>query len=335
MGSDRYDDTIYSARISTAKATGSDLYTHDADIRSGVSATTVHEKLDPKKLNTFGKRVRESFDSDVHPNSRAVAVLFDVTGSMSNVPRIFVEKLGKLMAMLVKKAYIENPHVLFGAIGDATSDQVPLQVGQFEGGNEIDEALTKIYLEGNGGGGHNESYELGMYFMARHADMHCLTKRNQKGFLFIIGDELPYRQVERGQVDRIIGDSIQENIPTEAILEELREKFEVFWIMPAGTSHADDNGVIEPLRKMFGQHFMRLENPGDVCELIASTIGVTEGFDINAIASDLKDVGADGPAIDRATKSVVKYAATRAVTKAAVASGELVPTGAADDVARL
>ena len=57
---------------------------------------------------------------------------------------------------------------MFGAIGDATCDRVPLQVGQFESDNRMDDDLGRIVLEGGGGGQQTESYELAMYFMARH-----------------------------------------------------------------------------------------------------------------------------------------------------------------------
>lgn len=36
--------------------------------------------------------VRESRDADAHPNSPAVSVLFDVTGSMGRVPRVLQTK---------------------------------------------------------------------------------------------------------------------------------------------------------------------------------------------------------------------------------------------------
>ncbi len=284
MGGHDYSESIYTARLDDHKAKGTSMFTHDADVKSGRVAAKVHEKLDPSKLNTFNKLVRESLDSDVHPTSRAVAVLFDVTGSMHTVPDRFKDKLNTLMALLVKKGYIEHPHILFGAIGDATSDQFPLQVGQFEGGNEMDEALSKIVLEGNGGGQKCESYELAMYFMSRHTVMDCFNKRGQKGYLFISGDEMPYSEVKASEVKLIIGESLQENIPTEKILEELRDKFEVFWIMPVEGSYINDTQVMGTLKRMFNQNLLVLEKAEDVCELIATTIGVAEGHDIQTCA---------------------------------------------------
>ena len=148
--------------------------------------------MDPRDV-----RVRESRDSDAHPESHAVAVLFDVTGSMQGVPRILQANLPKLMGLLIRKGYLDHPQILIGAIGDATCDAAPLQVGQFESGIEIEEDLGKLYLEGGGGGHITESYELAMYFMARHTAIDCFEKRGRRGYLFVIGDEIPYPQVKR------------------------------------------------------------------------------------------------------------------------------------------
>ena len=334
MGGTRYSDAIYTSRIDTAKSTGADLFTHDADIRSGKKSTGVHESLDPKKLNAAGKNIRESFDSDAAPNSRAVAVFFDVTGSMSTVPRVFVLKLQKLMAALVKKAFIPDPHILFGAVGDAYSDAVPLQVGQFEGGNEIDDALTNIFLEGNGGGQNMESYDLALYYIARHTDVDCIKKRGQKGYLFLLGDERLYPHINRNQVKDLIGDTLQEDIKVEDIIQEVQKNWHLFFIIPGGTIHFDDHNVIDPMRKLFGQSYIMLENPEDVCELIVSTIGVTEGYDLHDVGAALKDVGADAEAIKRSGSALVSYAKSAAVTKSATTSAPLVEAGV-DDVARL
>ncbi len=334
MGGSDYSHSLYASKITSRLAKGDDIFTHAADVKAG-RAKTVHASLDPKGLNKAGIIVRESVDSIAHPNSRAIAVIFDVTGSMSTIPRTFVAKLGGLMALLVKKGYIQDPHVLFGAVGDATCDSYPLQVGQFEAGNEIDSALTSIVLEGGGGGQRTESYELAMYFMAKKTEMDCLKKRGEKGFLFLLGDETPYPAVKRSEVQAFIGDILEADIPTETILAELREKFEVFWIIPAGTSYFNDEKVLEPLRKLFGQNLLKLDNADDVSELVASTIGVAEGYDLHDVAAALKDIGADGGSIDRARAALVKYADTQAVSKVATATGELATAGAGSGVERL
>src|SRR5205085_5425976 len=139
-----------------------------------------------------GVSARQRRDSGNHPPSHAVSVLFDVTGSMQSVPRILQANLPRLMDLLIRKGYLEHPQIIVGGIGDATCDRAPLQIGQFESGIEIDDDLGKLYLEGGGGGQKTESYELAMYFLARHTALDCFEKRRERGYLFLIGDEMPY-----------------------------------------------------------------------------------------------------------------------------------------------
>jgi len=292
MGNSHYSDVKYTSRIDHHKTTGTSYFKTDTLVDTG-QKLVVDEMLDPSKLNKAGFNIRESVDSDSHPTSKAIAIFFDVTGSMRNVPKLFVEKLGKMMTLLTNQKIVTDPHILFGAIGDAVCDQVPLQIGQFEAGNEMDEWLSRVVREGQGGGQSTESYELAMFYMARHSYLDCHEKRGQKGYLFLMGDETPYPKVSKTQAKKLIGDQakIDEDIPLAVILKELRQKFEVFWILPSNTDHAHDSTVIGVLQHLFGQNLLLLENPENVCELVASTIGLYEGKQIVDIEDFLKQAG--------------------------------------------
>lgn len=307
MGSSHYSSDTYHSRMTEAAETGTDVFKHTEAIRQGRTASGVHEKLNPANLNKVGRNIRESLDSTPHPASNAVAVMFDVTGSMSGVPRTFIAKLGQLMDLLTGKAYLPDPQILFGAVGDAKSDNAPLQVGQFESGNEMDEALSLAFLEGGGGAGIHESYELALYYLTRHAEMDCFDKRGKKGYLFLMGDELPYPKVSKREVERVIGDNIEADIPLEDMLTEARKKFEVFWILPGGTNHWEDPAVVDELSKLFGQNLIKLKNPDDICECIASIIGVAEGHDIHDVATALGGVGANAASIKRVTTALAGH----------------------------
>src|SRR5262249_14384559 len=186
-------------------------------VRTGAADQAVHPKMNPR-----GVKVRESRDSAAHPESHAVAVLFDVTGSMQSVPRVLQAHLPQLMGLLIRKGYLDHPQILTGAIGDATGDAARLQVGQFESGIEIEEDLGRLSLEGGGGGHITESYELALYFMARHTAMDCYEKRNRRGYLFVIGDEIPYPKVKRQEVRAFIDDGLQTSLPVEEVVAELQ-----------------------------------------------------------------------------------------------------------------
>ncbi len=307
MGSTRWNDNDYRDRARQRAATGRDAFEHDQDIRQGVAAAAVHQRMNP-----YGVTVRESRDSDAHPESRAVAVLFDVTGSMQGVPRILQANLPRLMGLLIERGYLAHPQILIGAIGDATCDTAPLQVGQFESGIEIEEDLGRLYLEGGGGGQVTESYELAMYFMARHTALDCLEKRDQRGFLFIIGDECPYPAVSRREVERLLGEKVQADIPTEIVLARLREKFDVYFILPKMTSHWNNRAVYRCWVDLLGQNVLKLENPAGICELIAATIGVAEGrIELAGLDEDLAEAGASATVARAVGRALAKASAGR------------------------
>jgi hypothetical protein len=285
MGCTRWSDDHYNDRARLRAAAGKDAFEYNDDIHEGRAEARVHQKMNPR-----GVTVRESRDSDAHPESHAVAVLFDVTGSMQTVPRILQANLPRLMGLLMRKGYLEHPQILIGAIGDATCDRAPLQVGQFESGIEIEEDLGKLYLEGGGGGQVTESYELAMYFMARHTAIDCYEKRGKRGYLFIIGDEAPYAHVKRSEVRRIIGDRPQADQRIENLVAELAHSYDTYFVLPKMTSHWNNASVWRRWVKLLGQNALRLENPEGICELIASTIGLAEGkVDLENLPEDLKE----------------------------------------------
>lgn len=266
MGSGRWSADVYQAAERYRSATGRSAFAY-----SDEGARTVHPQLDPRTA-----RVRESRDSGEHPRSTAIAVLFDVTGSMGHVPRQLQTRLPDLFEVLLNRGYATDPQVLFGAIGDATCDRVPLQIGQFESDNRMDDDLGRIVLEGGGGGQRTESYELAMYFMARHTDIDCVTKRGRRGYLFIIGDEMAYPTVKPAEVRRIIGDNLGEPIRTEAIVAELTQMYDVYFILPAGASYTGDQQILSYWRRLLGPNVIELDDLCAVSETIALTVGLAE-----------------------------------------------------------
>ena len=317
MGSGRWSTDVYTAAASYRAATGKSAF-HYSD--SG--ARTVHPNLDPR-----GVVARESRDSAEHPTSLAVAVLFDVTGSMRSVPRTLQTKLPGLFGLLLRKGYVEHPQVLFGAIGDATCDRVPLQIGQFESDNRMDEDLGNIVLEGGGGGQMTESYELAMYFMARHTGLDCYEKRGKRGYLFIIGDELAYPRVKTNEVSKVIGDQLGEHIDTAAIVAELQRKYDVYYILPEGSGYAGDSRVLDYWRGLLGQNVICLDDLNAVCETIALTIGLGEGtIDLDEGLEDLREIGSGSTA--SVSKALASVGATRGSLSTSAAPDDL-----ADDLA--
>lgn len=144
MGYTSYSTDSRSARAATrgyATKSANDIFEQNKERK-------IHESMDPKKA-----KLRESMDSEIHPLSVPIILGLDVTGSMLDVPVYLIrEGLPKMMSNIIERG-IKDPQVLFLAIGDAETDYFPLQVGQFESGDEeLDLWLTRTYLEGHGGG---------------------------------------------------------------------------------------------------------------------------------------------------------------------------------------
>jgi hypothetical protein len=292
MGSGRWSTDVYDAAARFRAATGASAFAY-----SDGGATRVHPALDP-----FGVPVRESRDCAEHPRSLAIAVLFDVTGSMRGVPRALQVKLPQLLGLLLRKGYAAHPQIMFGAIGDATCDHAPLQVGQFESDNRMDDDLGRILLEGGGGGQKTESYELALYFMARHTAIDCYEKRGRRGYLFIIGDEMAYRRVKPAEVRGVIGDGLQAHLPLTALMAEVTARWDSYYILPAGASYVGDPQVLGFWRGLLGQNVIELADLDAVCETIALTVGLGEdAVSLGGGLADLGDIGSSaGPTVSKA-----------------------------------
>jgi len=203
---------------------------------------------------------------------------------------------------------VRDPQVLFMAVGDATSDRAPLQVGQFETTAELmDQWLTFSFIEGRGGGQGHESYELALYLLAEHTDLDCFVKRKKRGYLFMTGDELPYPAVSRHQVEALIGDRLDEDVPLDAVVAALQETYHPFFLIPDRERRQRCEG---PWRKVLGDHVICMEAPEDTCSVSAGLLALTEGLaeDLGALAGLLGAAGLPRERVGAALRALTPYA---------------------------
>jgi hypothetical protein len=179
-------------------------------------------------LNPLGK-VREV------NNETPIIVALDVTRSRGDDTKLMYEKLPALMGQLELKGWIKGPGISFAGIGDAYADRAPLQVGQFEADNRLDEVLERIWIEEGGGGTGQESYELAAFFYSRTNCVRLAQGLGGKGFCFFVGDEGFYPKVDRTQVRRLIGDDLPEDLDSAEAFARLQQKFQTFLIYPRKT----------------------------------------------------------------------------------------------------
>lgn len=305
MGAGRWSSSTYAANAALRSVNGTSAFAYsDTTMRAPRTEWRVHQTLDPNGID-----VRESRDSTEHPNSTPIAVWFDVTGSMRQIPQTLQAKLPSLLEMLLDRGYVDDPQVLFGGVGDATCDAVPLQVGQFESDNRMDGDLGNLFLEGGGGGQTTESYELAFYLMARHTATDNFEKRGEKGYAFFIGDEMSYPKVKQSEVLRIMNDGLQADIPLDDIIEELHEKWNAYFIIPSRASHGGDKRIEEYWRKHFGENVVMIEDADAVCETIALIVGINEGsVSLDGGLDELSKIGADKATVEATKNALVGVA---------------------------
>lgn len=334
MGGSSYSHDDYAARSAFKSFNAIPVFAHHDAIRTG-KAHGVHKSLDPK-----GVKLRECRDSAEHPVSVPIALCNDLTGSMQAVPITLQAKEPELMGLLLKdrangERYLGEgyPAIMIAGVDDYGSMGAngALQVGQFESGLEIDDNLTNLWLTGQGGGNWGESYDLFLYFLARHTVHDHWVKRGRKGHAFVIADEPLFHSVSAKQVKDVIGDELQGDIPIAQIIEEVKSRYWLNLIIPNQTSHYMDAGLRDGWKAAIGeQNVLLLDDPTKICELVVATVAMCEG------TASLDDLAKDNLATGAVHKALIPLSKVTGLAMAAHSADNLPEiAGTAGGTARL
>lgn len=260
---------------------------------TGYTDKSVHEVFSSravnKALNPFGVTVRESRDSDEHPNSIPIILGLDVTGSMGiYAHEIAVTHLPKLMNGILET--VTDPQIMFMAIDDVhASSPAALQVSQFESDIRILEQLREVYLVAGGGGNRSESYDLTWYFAGNRTDIDSFEKRGQHGFLFTFGDEeAPYQIVTAEQLKSVFGPGEYTSMTPEQMLKQAQEMYQVFHIVIEQGSHYQryPAEVRSSWTNLMGSNVLFLKDSVYLSDLVLATIEIANGKDIQTVIQE-------------------------------------------------
>lgn len=220
-----------------------------------------------ESMKSQGITIREARDSDVHPNTFPVIIGLDMTGSMHDIPVMLIKDgLPKLVSQIIQSG-VKDIALLFIAIGDHEVDDAPLQIGQFESGDEeLDLWLTRTYPEGGGGANEGESYGLLHNFAANNIVTDAWEKRGQKGVLIMIGDEPSLDHYPDAVMKEVTGNPQAKGFTQDEILEKVREKWHVFHINP---HHSYDEDYWKP---KLGQNYISLSDFHKVPETVTKIV---------------------------------------------------------------
>jgi hypothetical protein len=225
------------------------------------------------EMNPNGVTIRESRDSEEHPNSVPVIIALDVTGSMGTIPHFLVKEGLPHMMQAIIDGGVPDPQVLFLGIGDHEVDRAPLQVGQFESSDELlDHWLTKLYIEGGGGGNYGESYHLAWYFAANHTSTDHFEQRGKKGILFTIGDEPVLTRLPREVQTDIMGTGQYEDATNEELLAAAQEKYEVFHLHLMQGSNGSNPDIQQEWTDRLGDNCILVPRREEVAQIIADKV---------------------------------------------------------------
>jgi hypothetical protein len=269
--------TYKSSRKINKNSTVNDIFV-DVDDDGNVSARgKIKNTLNP---NNF--KLRESRDSNEHPASRAIILGVDVTGSMGKLSEEIAKvAIDTLAREIYEKKPVKDPQIMFMAIGDACCDSAPIQMTQFESDIRIAEQFSDIFFEGRGGGNYGESYSLAWYAASRKTDIDCFNKRNEKGFLFTIGDEQNHKSLSIAQVKKFFGDNLETNLTDEELLAEVSRKYEVFHLIVGKAAHGQN--PVKYWKELLGERAQVVTDISKIPEIITSTLQVIGGISIDDV----------------------------------------------------
>lgn len=243
----------------------------------------------PKELDPVDIKLRESRDSTANPNSTALILALDVTGSMDRVlDYIARDGLGALVANIYDRKPISDPHIMVLGIGDFECDSAPLQATQFEAENDpLVKQMEKIYLERGGGGNSYESYAAAWLFAAQRTSIDCFEKRGKRGYLFTVGDEMPTPQLYARHISKHFGGQHHEDMTGRDLYELASATYDIFHVIVEEGDYARGHldRVQSAWRELIGQHVIPLSDHKKLAEAIVSAIQVAEGADADAVAA--------------------------------------------------
>lgn len=245
---------------------------------------------------------RYSCDPDAFQNATPVIIGFDTTASMGYLAKeLATNSIHNVVTALLSGQQISSPQVLCAAIGDCKSDLYPLQVTQFEADIRIVQQLLDLHLEGGGGGNNGESYNLLWYFAAYHTQHDHWKKREQKGYLFTIGDDRCHSGLSVAEINKNFYTPAVYAVSNEELIEAAREKYHIFHIHIEQGSPLDDDIFHQWCQLLPGcSASIHKKDIACLSDLITAIIGISSGLSHNEALRQL-----DPKKAERIARSVV------------------------------
>jgi hypothetical protein len=284
-----YDNT------NNSNTNNSSTYSSTAD--KLISRDDIHPDLNPKNYSTSNL---------ISKGRTPIVFAVDVTGSMGDWVKIIYDKFPMFYGQLNLHEYAYDPTVSFCAVGDAECSKVPLQISNFSSGLDIDSNITKLFLEGGGGGNLRESYELPAYFYLEK----CNLVNNEFPFLFITGDEAFFNEVTAKNVQKVFGgEKIKQNLNSRDVFKALKDKFNIFHLRKKFEDENKEKGMYKQWADTLGtERVLQVNCPKACIDVILGAIAITTGS--RTLTEYIRDMGSRGQTAERieeVTKALILY----------------------------
>lgn len=233
--------------------------------------------------HTFSVSSVRELDSKLLPKNRTlecsaktgIVIALDVTGSMGDSAKLLYDKLPMLWGQLEQQGYLDDFAISFAAVGDCNCDGAPFQVCNFAQGTDIDDWISKLYLEEGGGGQLSESYEMLAYFYANN--VRFTHPKADKPFFFMIGDEAPYPELSAEDIREHFGDRVQGDVQTTKVFEQVAKKYHFKHLhVPygGGGRSSSDQAIEREWRKCIGEDYIKVSEPKSVVDVILGIVAI-------------------------------------------------------------
>ena len=308
MGGGHWITDSWEAANAARRAAGyRSAFAHTEDILHGRTAARVHERLDPMSANRRGAHtglnIREALDSDEHPNATPIAVLFDVTGSMGNIPRVLQTKLPQLHGLLQRKGYVERPaDPLRRRSATRTGTAARCRSGSSSRTTRWTTSSPTSCSRAAAAAADRRATSSPRTSWPATRTSTASGGGRRRATCSSSATSGSTSASRAKQVRAIIGGpsaELRRDITTARLFTELREKFEVFFLFAAQGAYTEAAVLDGPggWRELLGQNALVLEDAEAVCETIALALGVMEGkVGIEDGIEDLRDAGATAQA---------------------------------------
>lgn len=288
MGGNLYDRDVYSSS-SSSWGSSSSSFGASSYSASKLTSSTLDTSMKPN-----GKILKSK-------TKTPIIIVLDVTGSNIDFARVVYDKMPMFYGQIEQKGYLKDFDICFCAVGDAYTDDYPLQIGDFAKGIELDSWLEKIVLEGCGGGQMKESYELAAYYLYKNTEFEA----GSEPIILFIGDEQPYPTVNTFQADEF---GIECDEPGIEPFKLLRKKVNdnVFMLLNKYCSRYFKDEITSCWEKLLApEHVIKIGEEKAIVDLMLGIISmVSSSRTLDTYKIDMKDRGQTQARIEGVSKSL-------------------------------